>query len=96
MSCDPHLGQDNRDPPTVLQVEHTKWLSSNPYRGMAEGVVPQTTQTRIPESIGGEEIGGEEIGGGEWWRRVVNRAGGHVDVTDRGFWVIVLVGQYLG
>jgi len=71
MSCDPHLGQDNRDPPTVLQVEHTMWLSSHPYKGMAEGVVPQITQTRkeelgAGESIGGKEIGGEEIGGGEW------------------------------
>ena len=46
MSCEPHLGQDSRDPPTALQEEQMMWLSSQPCRGMEEGVVPHTAQTR--------------------------------------------------
>jgi len=54
MSCDPHLGQDKRDPPTDLQVEQMMWLSSHPCRGMEEGVVPHTAQTRKEEGTGEE------------------------------------------
>ena len=68
MSCDPHLGQDSRDPPTALQVEQMMWLSSHPCRGMEEGVVPHTAQTRKEEGTGEEYSAGEECcsGAGEW------------------------------
>jgi len=59
MSCDPHLGQDRRDPPTDLQVEQMMWLSSHPCRGVEEGVVPHTAQTRKEEGTGEECLAGE-------------------------------------
>jgi len=60
MSCDPHLGQESRDPPTDLQVEQMMWLSSHPCRGVEEGVVPHTAQTRKEEGTGEEYSAGEE------------------------------------
>ena len=52
ISCDPHLGQDSRDPPTDLQAVHTMWLSSHPYSGVEEAVVPQTAQTKKDAGTG--------------------------------------------
>ena len=49
MSCDPHLGQDWRDPQTNLEVEQMMWLNSRPCMGTVEGVVPHTAQTRKEE-----------------------------------------------
>ena len=64
MSCDPHLGQDSRDPPTDLQAVHTMWLSSHPYSGVEEGVVPQTAQTKKDAGTGEglRDAGFAEIG----------------------------------
>ena len=46
---DPHLGQDNSAPPISLQLEHTRWAWSHPYRGGLGGVWPHTTHTRNDE-----------------------------------------------